>query len=66
MLNGGGGTMILGGHFAFTGAHADILLEAMPPVVHLREDGDKAGLRWALERMRRELIEMQPGGALVA
>jgi AraC-like DNA-binding protein len=66
VLNGGGDTMILGGHFAFTGAHADILLGAMPPVVHLREDADKAGLRWALERMRYELVESQPGGALVA
>jgi AraC-like DNA-binding protein len=66
VLNGGGETMLLGGHFAFTGAHADILLGAMPPVVHLAEDADKAGLRWALERMRHELIENQPGGALVA
>jgi AraC-like DNA-binding protein len=66
VLNGGGDTMILGGHFAFTGAHADILLGAMPPVVHLREDADKAGLRWALDRMRHELVETRPGGALVA
>jgi len=65
-LNGGGCSMILGGHFAFTGAHADMLLGAMPPVVHLREDSDKAGLRWALERMRQELTETQPGGVLVA
>jgi len=35
-------------------------------VVHLREDSDKAALRWALERMRQELTEMQPGGVLVA
>jgi len=66
VLNGGGDTMILGGHFAFTGAHADILLGAMPAVVHLQEDADKAGLRWALDRMRYELVEAQPGGALVA
>ena len=65
-LNGGGDSMILGGHFAFTGAHADMLLGAMPPVVHLREDNDKASLRWALERMRKELTETQPGGVLVA
>ncbi len=64
--NGGGETMILGGHFASTGAHAEILLGAMPPVVHLRDDADKSGLRWALERMRKELVEAQPGGALVA
>lgn len=66
MLNGGGDTMILGSHFVFTGAHAEILLGAMPPVVHLRKDADKAALRWALERMRRELMETQPGGALIA
>jgi AraC-like DNA-binding protein len=66
MLNGGGDTMILGGHFAFTGAHADILLGALPPVVHLREDADKAALRWVLERMRQELVETRPGAALVA
>ena len=66
VLNGGGDTMILGGHFAFRGGHGDILLGAMPPVVHLRKDADKAALRWALERMRLELLETQPGGVLVA
>lgn len=66
VLNGGGDAMILGGHFAFTGVHAEILLEAMPPVVHLRKDADRAALRWALQRMRQELTEMQPGAALVA
>ncbi|WP_375402179.1 AraC family transcriptional regulator [uncultured Sphingomonas sp.] len=65
-LNGGGDTMILGGHFAFAGAHADMLLGAMPPVAHLRDDRDKMNLRWALEQMRRELAEEQPGGILVA
>ena len=66
ILNGGGDTMILGGHFVFTGVHAGILLGAMPPVVHLRKDADKVGLRWALERMRHELVDAQPGGTLVA
>ena len=66
MLNGGGDTLILGGHFAFAGAHADMLLGAMPPVAHLREDRDKMNLRWALERMRLELVEAQPGGVLIA
>ena len=65
-LDGGGDTLVLGGHFAFEGAHADVLLGAMPPVAHLREDSDKMNLRWALERMRRELAEAQPGGVLVA
>lgn len=65
-LNGGGDTLILGGHFAFAGAHADMLLGAMPPVAHLHEDRDKENLRWALELMRRKLVEAQPGGVLVA
>lgn len=64
-LNCGGDTMMLGGHFAFSGAHTDMLLGAMPAIVRLRDDSDKAGLRWALERMRQELIEAQPGGVLV-
>ena len=66
VLNGGGDTMILGGHFGFAGVHAEILLGAMSPVVHLRNDADKAALRWSLERMREEMIEARPGSALVA
>ena len=66
VLNGGGDAMVLGGHFAFGGAQAEIMLGAMPPVVHLRKNADKAALRWTLTRMREELLEPQPGGVLVA
>lgn len=38
----------------------------LPPVVHLRKASDRGALRWSLERMREELREPQPGGALVA
>ncbi|HEX4230355.1 MAG TPA: AraC family transcriptional regulator [Bryobacteraceae bacterium] len=65
-LNGGGGCFIAGGHFALGGSHANILLEVLPPIVHLRKESDKAALRWSLERMREELQEPQPGGFLVA
>ena len=65
-LADGGETMILGGHFAFSGAHADVLLGAMPPLAKLREDEEKSDLRWALERMRRELVDARPGSVLVA
>lgn len=65
-VNDGGETLILGGHFAFGGAHADMLLGSMPPVAHLREDDERTDLRWALERMRKELTQAQPGGVLVA
>jgi len=65
-FNGGGDCFIAGGHFAFTGNHASILLGVLPPIVHLRKESDKAALRWSLERMRQELLDPQPGGFLVA
>jgi AraC-like DNA-binding protein len=64
--NGGGDCFGVGGHFALSGQHADILLEMLPPIVHIRKESDKATLRWSLERMMQELREPQPGGFLVA
>ena len=64
--NGGGECFGVGGHFAFTGSHARILLEELPPIVHIRSESDKAELRWSLERMRQELREQRPGTYLVA
>jgi AraC-like DNA-binding protein len=64
--NGGGDCLIAGGHFAFTGSHAGILLGVLPPIVHIRKESDKAAMRWSLERMRQELREPQPGGILIA
>jgi AraC-like DNA-binding protein len=64
-VNGGGDAMILGGHFAFSGPHTEMLLGAMPSILRLRGDSDKVDLRWALERMRHELSEGQPGGIMV-
>ena len=64
--NGGGDCFGVGGHFALTGTHADILLGVLPPIVHIRRESDKAALRWLMERMMQELREPQPGGFLVA
>jgi AraC-like DNA-binding protein len=64
-LNGGGDCFGVGGWFDFAGPHAGILLGALPPIVHIRKDTDRAVLRWSLERMMQELREPQPGGALV-
>jgi AraC-like DNA-binding protein len=64
-INGGGSFLIVGGHFSLSGAHADILLGALSPIVHIRKESDKAALRWAIERMMQELRERQPGGFLV-
>jgi AraC-like DNA-binding protein len=57
---------IAGGHFLLTGSHADILLQSLPPIVHIRKASDKAAMRWSLERMKEELRAPQPGGSLIA
>jgi AraC-like DNA-binding protein len=66
VLNGGGDFSSVGGHFALSGDHARMLLEMLPPIVHIQKEADKAALRWSMERMRQELREPQPGGFLVA
>jgi AraC-like DNA-binding protein len=57
---------IAGGFFGFTGAHAEMLLHSLPPIVHIRRESDKAAMRWSLERLREELRQPQPGGSLIA
>ena len=64
--NGGGNCFGVGGYFALTGKHANILLGALPPIVHIRKESEKAAMRWSLESMMQELREPQPGGFLVA
>ncbi len=57
---------IAGGHFTLTGGHADMLLQSLPPIVHVRHESDRAVMRWSLERMREELASAQQGSALIA
>jgi AraC-like DNA-binding protein len=63
---GAGRPYIVGGHFLLTGRHAEMLLRSLPPVVHIRSEGDKAAMRWSLERMKEELREQRPGSSLIA
>ena len=65
-INGGGNCLSLGGRFVFEGRHAQLLLAALPPVVHLRKESDKAAMRWSVERLMLELREPQPGGDIIA
>ena len=57
---------IAGGHFALTGNHVDMILQSLPPIVHIRRESDKAAMRWSLERMREELRSAEPGSSLIA
>lgn len=65
-INGGGECYSVGCYFAFSGTHAEILLGMLPPIVHIREESDKAAMRWFVERLMLELRAPQPGGFLVA
>jgi AraC-like DNA-binding protein len=64
--NDGGKFSVVGGHFALSTHHASVLLEVLPPIVHLQKESDKAVLRWSIERLMEELREPQPGGLLIA
>ena len=61
-----GGNYFAGGHFLLIGAHAEMLLKCLPPIVHIEKESDKAAMRWSLERMKEELRDPQPGGSLIA
>ncbi len=61
-----GGSFILGGHFLLSGSHSEVLLHALPPIVHIRREVSKNVMRWSLECLREELRHPQPGGYLIA
>lgn len=65
-LNGGGQCSCVGGFFSFGGSDPGVLSELLPPIVHIRDEKDREGLRWSLQRLMHELREQQPGGLLVA
>jgi AraC-like DNA-binding protein len=56
---------LLGSHFALEG-DARFLLDVLPPIVMLGDKAHQESLRWAVERVLREMRDFQPGGTLVA
>ena len=54
----------VGGYFTFDGKHGQFLTRVLPPILHVRKEGDRAVLRWILERLGQELRLRQPGGTL--
>jgi hypothetical protein len=56
---------VLGSHFALEG-DARFLLDVLPPIVVLKDEAHQESIRWAIERMLREMRDFQPGGTLVA
>jgi AraC-like DNA-binding protein len=64
--NGGGDLYLAGSRFAVSGHIAGMLLDLLPPIIHLRNEADQDALRFSVERMMAELRQGQPGGHLVA
>ena len=58
--------MIVGAHFAFTTTQAVMLLDLLPPIVHLQNPVENLALCWTLQRMSEELLRPQPGGVVIA
>lgn len=64
--NGGGDVFLVGSRFEVNSRHAEVLLQTLPPLMHVETSGDRARLRWSIELMMEELREARPGSSLVA
>lgn len=63
----GDDVQLVGGRFEFTGMPARVLLDMLPPVVHVHGESLQASaLRWLLERLSQELHETKYGRSLIA
>ena len=56
---------LLGSYFALEG-DGRFLLDVLPPIVKVDNDVQRESMRWAVERLQREMRDPQPGGTLVA
>ena len=64
-LTPGDDFLILGSHFRLEG-DARFLLDALPPIVLLDSEAQRDSLRWAVDRLLREMRDPQPGSTLIA
>jgi AraC-like DNA-binding protein len=64
-LNGGGALSGVGGVVRLQDPLAGILLQVLPPIVHIHRESDRTALRWVIDRLREELRERRPGSPLV-
>lgn len=61
--NGGGEVFLISGRFVFSGSHADVLFDVLPPILTIPKASCQAEvLRWSLDQWARELRNPQPGG----
>ncbi len=65
-FNGGGDFLIVGSLFTLASSQAPVLVSVLPPIVHIRQESDRAALRWTLDRMMEEGRDRQAGSSLIA
>ncbi|ATO15369.1 AraC family transcriptional regulator [Micromonospora sp. WMMA2032] len=59
--------LLVGGAFSFTDRSRDLLLDSLPPVIHVPATTPEAEtVRWAVGEIDAELRQGRPGGRLVA
>ena len=61
---GGGECLLLSAFFTFASEHSNVLLEVLPPLLHLDNSVDCTALQWCLQRMMAVLRDPQPGSVL--
>lgn len=66
IYNGGGDVFLVGSRFEVDGRHADALLQALPPLIHVGQRHDRDRLRLYIDLMMEELRMARPGGLQVA
>ncbi|MFC7246008.1 AraC family transcriptional regulator [Catellatospora aurea] len=58
---------LIGGAFAFTARAGSLLLDSLPPLIHVRAtDAEATTAHWAIDQIDAELRTAQLGGTLVA
>ncbi len=63
---GGGQCLLVGAHYAFSATQAGMLLNLLPPIIHLTNAAENVALCWILQKMTEELHHPQPGGVVIA
>jgi AraC-like DNA-binding protein len=59
-------TMLIGGRFSFDKGQTSILLDSLPPIIHIRARSAQASIiPWILERLMDELSTAMPGASLM-
>lgn len=57
----------VGGHVSLNRTGEELLMRALPPVIHLRATDERAAtFRWLLKRLAREAATSEPGASLAA